>query len=338
MVILEEGEVTMLMEDSKLRNHAKMLFNREEAQMDAINSEPEYARYIKECNDSNDEIISLLNKCNDFNVFGKQRSENINAHVMEDTRDEIHKVVDMTLEIIRTWFGWDGLVKELKYEFKVAYDKFMNLRKKYYGSLGSGLVKENRGNEGSELIKTEIGKDIQDYVKYGINISLQRVRNSGSRARWVRKIAIHFEMLAGLDVRKENDIRRLAEDVSLYKQCMLDFGSDTRSGSNPVNSKEYLMLLQKGGVSFSDIIERKKNELGFEGEFDRLKDSKQLEVYQCMINEFGGETTSNIQFADFIFGEGRKTSTLPEMTEPTYFSEELLDDIVVSYGGSDGDY
>ncbi|XP_074272354.1 uncharacterized protein LOC141596162 [Silene latifolia] len=240
MVNREVGDIEMIMEDSELGKLAKTVYNQEAAFMDGFNSELAYANYLKECNDANDKVVSLLKRCNDFNARSKKWSEITEAeqcHVEVEgpqavnskvAHDCLRQAIDKTMERLKIWLpkNWSGLVKELEDEIEVAYAKFINLRKKFCGNHESELIKTSQGNQGGELIKADIAKDILVHVKYGINIGLQCVGKCRSRTKWVSMIAKDFEMLAreleGLDVRNENDMKRLVGNVSLFKQRILE--------------------------------------------------------------------------------------------------------------------
>ncbi|KAK9714554.1 hypothetical protein RND81_06G102700 [Saponaria officinalis] len=282
----EEGSMVMLMDDSQLRKLARILQNREEALMDAIDSEVDRAKYIEECNDAYDQVIALLNKCNNLN--------SLTPKVV--TQDYLNHVIDTIMNRVQNWClskKWDGLVQELSYEIKYAHAKFINLRKMYYGVI-------HKTEQPSETSKAEIVKDIQDYVKFAINVSLQCIQDCCSRKKWIGKIESHSDKLVkeleSLDVRYETNLHSLAETVSLYRQCMLEYASICGTDSGRVNSDAYLKLLKKEQVQFSNMARRKMNELGFTGEFYNLTKSQQLEVCNSIINEADGANTTSFEF------------------------------------------
>ncbi|KAL9233993.1 hypothetical protein vseg_008919 [Gypsophila vaccaria] len=263
----EEGSMMMLMEDSQLRKLSKILLNQEAALMDAFDSEIDRAKYIEECNDAYDKVTALLNKCSDLNL------------VPNVTHDHLKHVIDTIMEHVRSWCllkGWVGLVQELSYEMKDAYEKFVSLRKKY-----NGIIRNTEQPSGT---------------------------NCCSRKRWISKIEAHFDILVKElelpSVQNETSLKRMAENVSLYKRCMLEYASVYGSDSGPVNSEAYSTLLKKEQIQFSKTAKRKMNELGFAGEFYNLTMYQQIKVISTIINEPGGACMPSIDFVGTELGSG----------------------------------
>ncbi|KAL9233992.1 hypothetical protein vseg_008919 [Gypsophila vaccaria] len=288
----EEGSMMMLMEDSQLRKLSKILLNQEAALMDAFDSEIDRAKYIEECNDAYDKVTALLNKCSDLNL------------VPNVTHDHLKHVIDTIMEHVRSWCllkGWVGLVQELSYEMKDAYEKFVSLRKKY-----NGIIRNTEQPSGTS--KAEIVNDIHHYVKFAINVSLQFIQDCCSRKRWISKIEAHFDILVKElelpSVQNETSLKRMAENVSLYKRCMLEYASVYGSDSGPVNSEAYSTLLKKEQIQFSKTAKRKMNELGFAGEFYNLTMYQQIKVISTIINEPGGACMPSIDFVGTELGSG----------------------------------
>lgn len=139
--------------------------------------------------------------------------------------------------------------------------------------------------------KASIAEDVLEYVKYGLNISMQNVRNCCLRVDCIGKIRAHYDSLvadlAGLHADDVANLRRLAKDTAMFKECMFEHCNKLRSGSARAMSKAFSMMLKQEGIKFPDLVKRHKNKLGFEGEFEHLTDAQKLEVYNSIIEESG---------------------------------------------------
>jgi hypothetical protein len=136
-------------------------------------------------------------------------------------------------------------VKYLK-ECNGAYDKVVSLLQD-----GENFNKKFEGDD--------IAKEIQDYIKYGINMSLQSIRNCSLRVTCIDKIKTHFNSLVteleevGPDLSKK---RLLAKEVSMYKQCMWEYTNKCKSGSARALSKAYSMAIKQEGIKFPDLVKK----------------------------------------------------------------------------------
>lgn len=175
----------VMLENVQLRKLVKLLLHQEEQLMMNIKSEPERAKYLKQCNDAHDNVISLMDSSNDF------------------------------------------------------HNKYVKA-----------------GNED----KSDIAKEIHEYIKFAINMSMQCIRNCALRVSCVDKITTHFNSLVvdleNLDPYNVVNMKRLAKDVSLYKDCMWEYTNKCRSGSARAISKAYSLLLKQEGIKFPDLVER----------------------------------------------------------------------------------
>ncbi|KNA18381.1 hypothetical protein SOVF_071270 [Spinacia oleracea] len=213
----EGDDVVMLMEHDQLLKLTTLLLHQEEPLMEAIKSEPERIKYLKECNVAHDKVVSLLE---------------------------------------------DG----------------ENASKKF---------------DGDEKM-TEIIKEIQEYIKYGVNFSLQSIRNCSLRVSCIDKIKTHFDSLVteieDLDPETAEGIsklRLLAKETSLYKQCMKEYAKKCQGSTARALSKAWSMVIKQEGIKFNELVERTKNKMGFEGEFESLEDAQKLQVYNSIIEESG---------------------------------------------------
>ncbi|KMT04529.1 hypothetical protein BVRB_8g181910 [Beta vulgaris subsp. vulgaris] len=214
----QDDDLFMLTDDKQLLKLAKLLRNQEEPLMLGIKSEPDRIKFLQECNDSYDNVVTLL-------------------------------------------------------------DISRDLRNKHEAARA---VSEE---------KADIAANIEDYVKYGINMSLQCVRNCGFRLMCVEKLKEHFDDLATdlnmLDAKNTSNVESLAKEVAFYKQSMLEYANNIRSGTARAHSKAYSMGLKQEGIEFPNLVNRHKNRLGYKDEFEFLEEDQKLEVYNSIIRESG---------------------------------------------------
>lgn len=252
----EANDVVML-EDPQLRKLAKLLLRQEEPHMTLIKSEPEREKYLKQCNDAHDNVISLL-----------------------DSNNEFH----------------DNYAKA--------------------------------GNKD----KADIAKEIHEYIKYGINMSMQCVRNCCLRVSCVEKINTHFTSLAAelekLDPHNVTNMRRLAKDVSLYKDCMWEYTNKCRSGSARAISKAYSLVLKQEGIKFPELVDRHKNKLGYKGEFNDLGEAEKLEVYNSIIEESGRAKIPKIEVASATVGVALLVLTAGFMVWDIFTAEHKIEAVL----------
>ncbi|WJX46646.1 hypothetical protein P8452_33425 [Trifolium repens] len=187
-------------------------------------------------------------------------------------------------------------VKYMK-ECNGAYDKVISLLQD-----GENFNKEFEGDDK----KADIAKEIHHYIKYGINMSLQSIRNCSLRVTCIDKIKTHFNSLVTelqeLDPESVSKHRLLAKEVSMYKQCMWEYTNKCKSGSARALSKAYSMVLKQEGIKFPDLVKKHKNQLGYEGEFESLEEAQKLEVYNSIIEESGRASIPKLELASTGFG------------------------------------
>jgi hypothetical protein len=137
-------------------------------------------------------------------------------------------------------------VKYLK-ECNGAYDKVVSLLQD-----GENFNKKFEGDD--------IAKEIQDYIKYGINMSLQSIRNCSLRVTCIDKIKTHFSSLVtelqDLDPKNVSKKGILAEKVFECKQCMWEYTNKCKSGSARALSKAYSMVIKQEGIKFPDLVKK----------------------------------------------------------------------------------
>ncbi|XP_058727806.1 uncharacterized protein LOC131599488 [Vicia villosa] len=187
-------------------------------------------------------------------------------------------------------------VKYLK-ECNGAHDKVVSLLQE--------CENFNKKFEGDEK-KADIAKETLDYIKYGINMSMQAIRNCSLRVTCIDKIKTHFDSLvselAELDPENISKKRLLAKEVSMYKQCMWEYTNKCKSGSARALSKAYSMVIKQEGIKFPDLVEKHKNQLGYEGEFEILEDAQKLEVYNSIIEESGRASIPKLELTSAGLG------------------------------------
>ncbi|CAO2823554.1 unnamed protein product [Amaranthus hypochondriacus] len=158
--------------------------------------------------------------------------------------------------------------------------------------ISAELRKKHETSRSVDSLKADIAVNLQEYVKYGVNMSMQCIRNCGMRLLAVEKLKAHFNDLADelnkVDSRIDSDgIQSLAQEVGFYKQAMLEYANNFQSGSARAHSREYSMALKLEGIQFPNLVDRHKNRLGYKEEFEFLEDEQKLEVYNSIINESG---------------------------------------------------
>jgi hypothetical protein len=141
-------------------------------------------------------------------------------------------------------------VKYLK-ECNGAYDKVVSLLQD-----GENFNKKFEG----DVNKADIAKEIHDYIKYGINMSLQWIRNCSLRVTCIDKIKTHFSSLVtelqDLDPKNVSKKGILAEKVFECKQCMWEYTNKLKSGSSRALSKAYSMAIKQEGIKFPDLVKK----------------------------------------------------------------------------------
>lgn len=154
--------------------------------------------------------------------------------------------------------------------------------------------------------KADIAKEIHDYIKYGINMSLQSIRNCSLRVTCIDKIKTHFNSLVTelheLHPESLSKKRLLAKEVSMYKQCMWEYTNKCKSGSARALSKAYSMAIKQEGIKFPDLVKKHKNQLGYEGEFESLEEAQKLKVYNSIIDESGRASIPKLELASTALG------------------------------------
>ncbi|KAL9236753.1 hypothetical protein vseg_011387 [Gypsophila vaccaria] len=146
-------------------------------------------------------------------------------------------------------------------------------------------------HKGSNEETRKIVKDIRHYIHYGINMNLQCIRNCSLRVTCVNKIGAHFaDLVKVVEELKPGDVaaaRRLAEEVTLYKEYMWEYSNSCRNASARGLSKIFSRIIKQEGISFEDLVKRSKNKNGFAGEFEELEEVEKLRVYKTIIEESG---------------------------------------------------
>ncbi|XP_021751293.1 uncharacterized protein LOC110716949 [Chenopodium quinoa] len=103
---LKNDDVAILVDDKQLRRLAKLLLNREESLMANIESGPERNKYLKQCNESYDKVISLLENANDIkSKYEDHRTKAEDHKTKADVAETIHYylkyAINMSMQCIR---------------------------------------------------------------------------------------------------------------------------------------------------------------------------------------------------------------------------------------------
>ncbi|EEE60721.1 hypothetical protein OsJ_14231 [Oryza sativa Japonica Group] len=91
--------------------------------------------------------------------------------------------------------------------------------------------------------------------------NMQNVRNCCLRVDCIGKIRAHYDSLvadlAGLHADDVANLRRLAKDTAMFKECMFEHCNRLRSGSARAMSKAFSMMLKQEGIKFPDLVKRR---------------------------------------------------------------------------------
>ena len=178
----EKLDMVMLEDNGKLKKLALLLYNNEVQLMTTITSEPERAKYLKQCHEAYQSVLSLLDEAN-----------------------EMH---------------------------------------------------EQQENE----VKKSIAKDVLGYIKYGLNMSMQNIRNLSMRVDCVNKLQGHYstlvEQLSRLDTTNVTNVRRLAKDATDSKVLMWEYTTKCQSWVGRKASQTFSQTLKQEGIKFPELVNR----------------------------------------------------------------------------------
>ncbi|KAL9236737.1 hypothetical protein vseg_011372 [Gypsophila vaccaria] len=137
----------------------------------------------------------------------------------------------------------------------------------------------------------KIVDDIHHYITYFLNMSLQCIRNCSLRVTCINKIQAHFadlvKMVGELEPGDAAAARRLAEEVTLYKEYMWEYTNSCRNASARALSRGLSQVIKQEGISFEELLNRTKSKIGLSAEFEELDELDQFRVYKSLIDESG---------------------------------------------------
>lgn len=153
----------------------------------------------------------------------------------------------------------------------------------------------------------QVARDVHDYVIYGLNLCMQNVRNCCMRVDVLGKLRAHYDALAqGL----ADDPDAVAAEAAEFKASMREYCYSHRSAAARARSREYSNVLRLEGVDLPELLRRQQVTLGYAGDFEDLKDSQKLEVYNSVIVASG---RAKLPDQLILSGRsGRKGKTLAE--------------------------
>lgn len=181
--------------------------------------------------------------------------------------------------------------------------------------------------------KAGIAADVLDYIKYGLNMSMQNIRDCSLRATSVGKIREHFDsvatQLAEIDPAADLPrVEQLAEDMANFKNSMWEYCNRYRSGSARALSKVYSMVLREEGITFPDLMRSKQNQLGFQGAFEDLTDAQKLEVYNSIIGDSGRAAIPKLDLASAALGVAVLLAAAGVMAWDIFTAEYKMDAVL----------
>ncbi|XP_051222714.1 uncharacterized protein [Lolium perenne] len=127
-----------------------------------------------------------------------------------------------------------------------------------------------------------VARDVHDYVIYGLNLCMQNVRNCCMRVDVLGKLRAHYDALAqGL----ADDPAAVAAEAAEFRASMWEYCYSHRSAAARARSRDYSNVLRLEGVDLPELLRRQQVTLGpgYAGDFEDLKDSQKLEVYNSVI-------------------------------------------------------
>ncbi|KAL9236734.1 hypothetical protein vseg_011369 [Gypsophila vaccaria] len=179
---------------------------------------------------------------------------------------------------------------------------------------------------------TGIVEDIHKYIIYFLNMSLQCVRNCSLRVTCVRKVKAHFaDLVKVVGKLQPGDVagaRRLAEEVTLYRNYMWEYTNSCRSASARSLSRGYSKLIKQEGLTFSELVNKKKSKLGLAAEFEELEEIQQFKVYKSIIEESGRVSVPKIEKITASIGVAVLVTTAALIAYDIFESEYKLEAIV----------
>ncbi|KNA15572.1 hypothetical protein SOVF_097140 [Spinacia oleracea] len=117
--VRSQDDLLMLTDDKQLRKLAKLLRNQEEPLSFSINSEPDRAKFLEECNDAYDIVIILLQNSTDLrNKHEAARASNSKkADIATDIQDYVKYGINLGLQCIQNCGMRVTVVEKLKTHF-----------------------------------------------------------------------------------------------------------------------------------------------------------------------------------------------------------------------------
>lgn len=144
----------------------------------------------------------------------------------------------------------------------------------------TALMEESKSRP--EAAAQVVARDVHDYVIYGLNLCMQNVRNCCMRVDVLGKLRAHYDALAqGL----ADDPAAVAAEAAEFKASMWEYCYSHRSAAARARSRDYSNVLRLEGVDLPELLRRQQVTLGpgYAGDFEDLKDSQKLEVYNSVI-------------------------------------------------------
>ncbi|XP_021749356.1 uncharacterized protein LOC110715085 [Chenopodium quinoa] len=114
-----QDDLLLLMEDKQLRKLAKVLRNQEEPLSQSIKSEPDRAKYLEECNNAYDIVVTLLQTSTDLRDKHEatRDTDKVKANIATDIQDYVKYGVNMGLQCIQNCGMRVTVVESLKTHF-----------------------------------------------------------------------------------------------------------------------------------------------------------------------------------------------------------------------------
>ncbi|KAK9681813.1 hypothetical protein RND81_10G029700 [Saponaria officinalis] len=215
-------------------------------------------------------------------------SEKGDLVMLEDPK-KLRKLASIILnqeEALMTWV--DSEPERVKYleNCNDSYDGVIKLLE------GSQELVEKHKESNEDIVK--IVEDIQHYIHYGMNMSMQCIRNCALRVTSIKKIQAHFaDLVKVVGELPPDDVaatRRLAEEVTMFKDYMWKYTNSCFNATSRAKSQAYSALIKQENLTFEKLVTKQKNELGLAAEFEELEEAEQLRVYKGIIEESGRAT------------------------------------------------
>ncbi|KAK9681834.1 hypothetical protein RND81_10G030800 [Saponaria officinalis] len=192
------------------------------------------------------------------------------------------------------------------------------------------LTQKHKDSKDPDIVN--IVEDIHKYITYCVNMSMQCIRNCSLRLTCVNKIQAHFaDLVKMVEELQPSDVaatHRLAEEVALYKQYMWEYTNSCRSASARAMSRGYSQLVKQEGLSFEELVNKRKSELGLAGEFEELEEVEQFQVYKSIIDESGRVSVPIIEKITASSGVAALVATAALTAFDIFESEYKLEAIV----------